>query len=380
MKYLQDICVCLMILLSGSVRCYLEYSPIFVPLLFLLGIVLFYTNRKTYNSHNTLLFLFLLVIPLINMFFINPHMESNLPYICVLFIICGFLIISSFDFESFRTTWIKYIKWLCSISIVVQLLHDYMGLPPNGMDVRGCATTLYFFNCDWGDHRLSSIYWEPGQFQIVLIYTLALFTDDLANWTDKKKWIKQFGVIIIALIMTISTTGYLSFMILLSGLLFSSRSNPSKKTLSLKLVIPILIVMVGLWQSDAIQEKIKQREDPSERTSAATRTMDNIALFSVTMDSPIVGYGIDTVEQNKKKREYGSVDSSNGWLYASSAFGVIYVGFILMIMYRRLVRMPRGFPPFIIWLALVVSQCNEYIMFFPYLYLYIFNFKKKVFV
>lgn len=379
MKFLSEFCVLLMILLSGSIRLYLEFSVIFVPVLLFLSGILFLKYGDRHSSYNLRLLSILLIIPLINIVFINPHLESNLVYVCLMFVLSGFFIISSFDFENFRVTWIKYVRWLCLVSIIIQICHDYGGLPAGSIDVRGCNTTLYFFNCDWGEHRLSSIYWEPGQFQIILIFTLCLFTDKFGIMENKQKWLKEWGVIILALLMTVSTTGYLAFIILLSGLLFSSyRFNARKTHRHWIFFIPVFVIMFALWKSDAVQEKVEQSEDTgNQHTSAAIRIADNIALYNVTMDSPFVGYGIDTYEQNRKKDEYGSITSSNGWLYASSAFGLIYVGLILLLMYRRVSYMPRVFPSFIIWLSLFISQCDEYIIFFPYIYLYLFKFQKS---
>ena len=189
-----------MILLSGAIRFYLEWGIIFIPLMLLFGIWLFLRTEEKQN--NILNALIILLYPLINVLVINPDLTSNFAYSCLLILASGFFIISSFEFVDFREKWLQCVKWLCIISIPIQVLHDIGLIPTGGTDIRGNLTTLFFFNCDWGFSRLSSIYWECGQFQIVLIYTLLMFTDELVQWNNYQLLIKKFGVIVFALLMT----------------------------------------------------------------------------------------------------------------------------------------------------------------------------------
>jgi hypothetical protein len=292
----------------------------------------------------------------------------------------SYFTIESLSLIDFRDIWLKIMKWLCFVSIVVQILHDINVLPANGLDVRGCLTTLYFFNCDWGQYRLSSIYWEPGQFQILLISTLCMFTDELANKDKLKRLIKKFGILFIALIMTLSTTGYMCLMILVISISFFSGERHGSiipKILSLFFAAGFVIL---LFFSNAIQEKMEQSQNMAQRSSTSIRVMDNIALVNSIAESPWFGYGIDSKNQTISLEENGSFSASNGWLYAASGYGIVYVAIILVCMYNRINKMPKSIPSFFIWITLFLSQCNEYIIFFPYIYIYLFNFKNKILI
>lgn len=110
---LEFVCVLLMILLSGSVRFYLEFGSILIPLFLLLSVLLFLRSSGKKKLSGKGVFLFLLLVPIINIMFINTSLESNLAYSCLLFIPSSFLTISSISFECFRRQWLEIMKRLC---------------------------------------------------------------------------------------------------------------------------------------------------------------------------------------------------------------------------------------------------------------------------
>lgn len=372
---LKYICVFLMIVLCGAVRFFLEWGAIFIPFMLLCGLLLFIREGEgKINIVNTLL---ILIYPLISVLIISSNLLSNLAYACILMLLSGFFIISSFNFSEFREIWLKLMRWLCLISIVVQVLHDASILSAGGTDIRGYLTTLFFFNCDWGQYRLSSIYWEPGQFQIVLIYTLAMFTDELGKWNDFMKVIKKFGVIFVSFIMSNSTMGYISLLLLVVFIFLYSDKYKMSKIKKALCLIPLSTVIFIMVNSNTIQEKVLQSQnlDKGGATSTAIRLQDNLALLYVTLDAPFLGHGLDTKEMSVSKEYYGSITSSNGWLYASSAFGFVYVIFFIYVMFCRIIDMPRSIPAFLLLIVLFVSQCDEYLIFFPYVLPFIYRFK-----
>ena len=242
---------------------------------------------------------------------------------------------------------------------------------------------FYFFNVAWGGEtsRLSSIYWEPGQFQIIILFTLCLFVDELRCISKFKYLLKKFGILFLALLMTISTTGYLAFAILILSVFFYSQVEKKKNILTyLFCIVCGLFFAFLLWNSSIVQDKLEQRNEISERTSYAIRMADNIACINITLSSPYYGYGIDTKSLKSQLFMNGSETSSNGWLYTSACLGVPYLLFLLICIYKRVKDMNPGIPIILVVIVLFVSQCNEYATFFPIMYMYIFKFKhyKKI--
>lgn len=366
-----------MILLSGAIRFYLEWGIIFIPLMLLFGIWLFLRTEEKQN--NILNALIILLYPLINVLVINPDLTSNFAYSCLLILASGFFIISSFEFVDFREKWLQCVKWLCIISIPIQVLHDIGLIPTGGTDIRGNLTTLFFFNCDWGFSRLSSIYWECGQFQIVLIYTLLMFTDELVQWNNYQLLIKKFGVIVFALLMTQSTTGYICLMLLVASLfVFSQNGNMSRRN-KILLMFPLLMVFFVIVNSSAIQEKILQSQNTEidNKSSTAIRLQDNLALIDIILESPYVGFGLETARLADRQYYNDSITSSNGWLYSTASLGAVYVLVFILLMYFRIRENLRGIPALIILGICFVSQCNEYIIFLPYMLPFLYEFRSE---
>lgn len=68
--------------------------------------------------------------------------------------------------------------------------------------LKQVALQIFVINCGEGSniYRLSSIYWEPGQLQIVIFFVLMLFADELADLTkvrDNTKVLAHVGGLVL---------------------------------------------------------------------------------------------------------------------------------------------------------------------------------------
>lgn len=304
----------------------------------------------------------------------GSHDMSIMMY--VLYSASVLLLISSTDFDRFRNLLLNYLVVLSIVSIIVQLGHDYLGIfNTNNTYIKASGDVVFYtyvFNTEWGENRLASIYWEPGQYQIVIFYTLVLFAEE---WSVLSKWrenLKKFGVLFVALFMTISTTAYLMMMLMVIIVFVKSSRNHLR-------LIPIYfafgaVAVFFLYNSDAVQDKEEQRESGSDRTSYAVRLADNLGCLMVTLDDPLTGYGIGSSMLENRLLSEGSETSSNGWLYGSAQMGIPYILFILICIWKNLKRMSPHTNTLLLFALLVLSQCNEYFITFPYMYMYIFEF------
>lgn len=377
MKRLQIIVIILMVLLSGSIRFFIDWGIVVVPFYVICCGLLFMRlprEVKYENISHVLLFL----IPILHVLFIGRNLNSNLAFVCILFLLSGYLTIRSFNFFDFRDLWLKVVKVICVISIIVQLTHDLGIISPTGSFNGEILSTLYFFNCDWGEYRLASIYWEPGQFQIIILYTLCLFTDELYSDKSYKLLLRKYGILILALLLTQSTTGYIAFVVLILGYFMFPKGEVIPLWKRGVMIFFFIIVLVVLFFTNAVQEKLEQSQNMEQLSSTAIRVQDNMALISTIIDSPWIGHGLDTVELQSSLESYGSITSSNGWLYGTASYGLLYVLLLLFLLYRRITDFPKGIPPVFIFLSLFISQCNEYIIFFPYMLPYLYKFNQYV--
>lgn len=308
-----------------------------------------------------------------NSLFTTGNLSLNYDLLsCQLFPVGSFFLISSYNFYQFREKLLKVLNIILCYSLFVYFIFLLTHLPTFYIGER---EMFLIFNVQ-GYERLSSLYWEPGQCQIVIIFTLCLFTDELRDTNILFKNIKKFGLLIIALLFTISTTGYLAFtFFILSILFFSTLIKKHKVFIPVIMVVAIGIIYL-VSQSDAIQNKLEEREnaDSGASSSYVVRLSDNLALIELTMSSPWIGYGFSSKQFERQSEEAGNHASSNGWLLTSACYGVPFLLFIMFLIILGLKRIKGGLSPFLIIIVLLISHSDEYFIFFPYLLMYVFKY------
>ena len=354
-------------------------------LVFLITCTIYFlvSYKKFHPYHiNIKTLLFIIVWVLLCTFILGQGSHDLSWLLYVIAALSMFLVMSIVDFERFRNMLLRYLICLSIISIIVQVGHDYFGIFPTKAYLDGTGVvrnlSLGLFNTEWtwGENRLASFFWEPGQYQIVIYYVLILFADEWSNIATLRKSILKFGILILALIMTNSTTAYLMlglvfFIILIRGGRMYVRYLPIMLLLS-------GIVVFFLYSSDAVQKKVEQRENADvEESSYTIRMADNIGCLMVTLDDPLTGFGPGSTEMKKRLLSKGSSTSSNGWLYGSAQLGLPYILFLWVCMWRNLKRMVFQTNTFLLFLILLLSQANEAAIYLPYMYMYVFRFRKR---
>lgn len=304
---------------------------------------------------------------------------SFLSYI--LFPLGMIIALPCFDFYSIRECLLKLLSGLMVISIVVHIGYNLEIFSAELIDGEEnvIAMSLYFFNVGWGSldfisfTRFSSIYWEPGQCQIVIMYVLVLFSDDIQKHIyDIVYLLKKYGILLFAILFTGSTTGYIVFALFISSLLLFNGD-----VLSQRKIMPIFIsailaagVFAFFYFSDVVQSKLELNESLSDENSFAIRMADNIACFTVAIEHPIFGLGVGSFELNAELSTFGNTTASNGWLYSAAQMGFVYIVIMFVAMYVNIRRMNFRLLAGIPLLILILSQANEYATFFPLMWLY----------
>lgn len=298
--------------------------------------------------------------------------------------------LSQFEFEELREKLLTTFSVICFTSIIAQLVFDFLHVPPVYMrDTAGMVYTTYFyiFNLAWGGdgasnlHRMSSIFWEPGQFQIVCFFILCLFTDKLTEIKKLKDIDIRFLPIFLGIIYSQSTMGYIILSLFLFVIVFFRKKHAGvsiKTLLTMGIILSLsFVAILAIMNSDVVQNKIEQRDNVGQANSYNIRMMDNLACLQATLDSPIFGLGINSKELTDRLISYGNTTSSNGWLYTSACLGIPYIFVFFLLMYKRLREMPSNVPRIFILAIIILAHCNEAMIFFPYVYLYIFRINNR---
>ena len=319
--------------------------------------------------------------------FVINDPNADLSITAPIFYAIGVVFLCSIEtFDNFRKTLLKCANILFLISIVVHLGHSFGIIPAHDIPIGGMPTTLslYLFHTEWdagqvsslGIHRFSSVYWEPGQAQVVIMYILLLFTDDIKENLLKYKYIlSKYGILILALILTQSSTGYMVFMLYFSCLLLFNNTIKKKKYLKPIFVLLTVLFAFLMFNSSVVQDKIDQRNEKSEDTSYAIRVRDNVVCYEIATENPLFGCGLGSRFLEFQLSKRGSRTSSNGWLLTGAQVGLPYLLFIFFCMFKRIKQMNLEMQTCLLLLILILSQCNEAFTYFPYIWIYVFKFK-----
>lgn len=353
-----------------------------LQILYLIQCFVFYfsTNgsSRRFNRTNLCRLLFVMGWVFLSTFIFGKGEHGLLWTSYISFSISVFLLMESVDADILNKALLKVLVVLTVISIVVQLCNNYLGLFPPSIYVDGTGITrslsLKLFTIGDDKYRLSSFFWEPGQYQIVLYFILILFAE---KWLDIKNWksnLKTYGILGVAIIMTGSTTAYLALFFVVFAFL-------SKNALNNKVLLPVyaalgLLIGYFIFQSEAIQKKMNERENDENRSSYTIRMADNLACLDMTMESPIIGFGPGSDVLEKGLIKAGSETSSNGWLYGSAQLGIPYLLFLWFCIYKKLRQRHPFKIAFFLLCALIISHSGEANITLPYMYLYVFKQKR----
>lgn len=289
-----------------------------------------------------------------------------------------YIYISYADIYKFKRTLLKYLVSISAISILVQICHIFWGMFPASAYINGNGEirylSLHLFNTEWGGeeaNRLASIFWEPGQYQIVIVYILALFADEWSDLSSWRKNIKKYGILLVALILTHSTMAYIALAIITTIIL----ARIGIKNLS---YVPLCCILgLGafflIFNSNAVQSKIKMSENENETSSYTIRLADNIACLEATFEKPFTGYGVGSDVLEKRLSAKGSMTASNGWLYASAQLGIPFVLMMLFFILDNSRKFCKNTNSFLIFILLFIVHCNEYSITLPYMFLWIYE-------
>lgn len=378
-KILRYIAVILVVIMSGANTVLNVYIPDKNQQFFFLAYsLLFYFIMKGYASKKS----WLTLIGICFWIFFNQNLiqsdgldNNYLTYI--MDYIATFFIVSSFDFENFRKKLLVVIQILATVSIIAHELYWLRIIPGVYHEGDAISFTLAwnFFNVEWGENRLASIFWEPGQFQIILNFVFVLCSKDVVNLVREQRYgrlVIRYGILLLALILTKSTTGYISFAIYCA---FIMLNLINKKHIIIGLVGSALVIIgiSTLLQSDTVQDKFE-----SGNNSYLTRMADNLGLLYMIQTRPIVGYGIQTRKYVNTALSTNNLTSSNGWLNAGAQLGVPFLLVLIFLVGKGVYRLRDDKLFLVLFLVVFIAQANEAKYFLPFLTLFIFPFKDQI--
>lgn len=234
--------------------------------------------------------------------------------------------------------------------------------------------------------RTGGIFWEPGVFQMYL--NIAILYELFVLNCNKKR----LSALIIAMILTFSTTGYIVFAwIIMTYYLFFKTENYSKNRIAWNYLILFIFTVCGLvfLNFSSIANNVFGKLTDKTNGSTFVRQASVFINLEIARDNPLTGIGMKIMEDEFEKRSYASTlvygwtrQNTNTLLYQYSAHGIPF-GLIFTIgtyLFGNLISRKRiiVFCVFIMIVLLYIGE-NLTVSILPYIFiLYGFDYKRQL--
>lgn len=366
-----------MILISGGVFFFMMYAIIFVPLFFICSLLYFIRFQKQIDGYNSRLLFFFILYYLVSYHIVaSQHINGQYnTYIVYQFLLLSsYFLISTITFDEFKKCYtnlccgITLFSILLFIMVIIDIVkpisfNNYLMVL---LDVYGESRVL---------GRLHGPFWEPGVLQIILNIALIFNIDSLTSITKIKKQIRKFSIIIVGILLTISTAGYVNLMLIGVVCLIFSKVLKKNVFITISLLSCAFFILYLLFSSEAIQGKLSQQGE--EETSYEIRMADNLGMINMTKERPIFGYGLASKEYDDRSWYMDNRTSSNGLLFITSHLGIPFLLFYLFFIYVSVRRLFKKSLSLMLFPIVLLLQMTEVFFYFPLSYVFVFRFKNK---
>ena len=378
---IEYVTILLWVLLNGSAL-ELIFGNIYIPLVFVVFVCIFLVLNKKIKirKHNVLVFVSFFAIYIINFLIYHTQCRGPMQYVVVLFMFsCSFLFSEIMTKNNFIKKFVNVMAIIAISSIVMHIIAFFIPIYEYAIRKPNTLHMLVGLHNYWGfsQGRNSGPFWEPGAFQIFL--NLALYFDIyMLKDTKKSNWLKIRKVfLIVGIISTVSTTGYIILLIIIIPSLFKILKK--FKYISTKIVILVICfiissgVMVLTYNSDAVQKKFFEKN-----MSREIRYNDLEGSIELLSEIPLYGTGVNTHLRDSFYLSKGISPNSNsvGVLASTINYGIPYIIIYIYLIIKNILRDKKRINIILIAM-LILIVFSESIFEYPIMYMFLFRFKDQ---
>lgn len=272
--------------------------------------------------------------------------------------------------ENFPIYFFKVLGVLSFISLLFFLSFNLTGniIPSIDLGRDNMSIVIYTFSLGDGLSRNSGMFWEPGAFAGILTLCLALNLNNLSNyWYTNKFFLIS---IIIALLSTQSTTGYLVGFIILIFIFLKP------KHFGISLVLLPLLISIGtyIYQSNEfLKDKIESQFEKSQTQNVGE--FSNSRFGSLVFDwhyiqkHPFIGNGLDKQTRYSDHQylfigeEGDAIASGNSLSHYWASMGLFFIIGYFVLIWKATVKKGKLFALliiFVVFLNLMGEQWFNY--------------------
>lgn len=322
-------------------------------------------GKKLSNSK----FIFWTVCSCTLFFFQNTILEhtsvnADVNFIARLYI--AFLTTSFFGYK-FREIYFKVMVFLCAISIPLFILQS-SGFS-FGYEINRYRSVL-IYNFMNGD-RNPGMFWEPGAFQGFIMLVPLFYSDKLKQLWKRHR--KECVILLLALLTTKSTTGYLTF----AAFIFLTTMLNGRLTPIIKFTLTSLFIVIFsyIWSQDFMGEKIIEEYEQAQTIQEGEVSWSRMGAMMVDINNikrhPIIGNGF------LMKSRYGILEkymagAGNGFTGAINIFGIPFIILYLSGIFsnlKHILKTNRLIFIFVITMILFGEYMLNYVFFWSLLFI-----------
>ena len=358
----SKITVFLFLISSGTVFFFHNHALPCCLSIFLWGIFLS-VRRSNFHyifHHDNMLFMSIYVLWIwFNFLFINTNHTENvtLPFQYTFITVGTGLSCMVLKYDIYKKYYLNILAFICSISIIVFLLYSIGLFSPVIVSGPHGKNPMILFDVIRGQ-RMSSIYWEPSAFQVVLCLCLLLHIPELSKMKSLKKYKIQFIIIIISLLLSRSTSGYFGLIFIILVIILNLKIKRYAKLMLLPVLLISFVFISLLYNSSVVQNKLNEDYGGNSSTGSLNmRYYDNLALLRMISERPLVGYGLDSRDYISKSYHLNNYTASNGVLEMCAYLGIPIVLVYCVFLYRSLKKKGIGKYNILIFLPFIWVNC-----------------------
>ncbi len=344
-----------------------------------------FKHQKKATSSNVVLGLSILIIYFT--MFVNNDVSFGYT-VQTLSLITGFIVSKKINFQNFVLAYIKIIYYIALLSIILfstfLLFPSILSIFPvslNNADVS--YVNLFFYVHFLEVFRNTGIFREPGVYMIYLNIAI-LFELFYFNKPNKK----HILVFVIALMTTLSTGGFLVFLMIF--ITYFLKTKKIRKYLQ-SLVFGALIVLIVSLNFDYFESSLMKFDPASTNYGSTVARIASVTVpLNIFMDSPMIGVGFANFEslyQTYSYELFGFImlsggHSTNTLINALATFGIIYFILIVIGYYKFTKVFSKSLLiRILIFTSFILMFSNEdirYSLLYSTLLFYGYNLKKDV--
>ncbi len=325
--------------------------------------------NKLFIKKYKLLLLGILLISMIQ-YMILPSISFPAIVNLILKILMGGFIISYLQ-EDFALYFFKVLAFLSSVSLVLFLGINIVGISLPYLLIGPEIKSYIIYGTSYESHMLKNagMFWEPGAHAGILTLCLGINLNHLKYYWFNNKF--QLIVIILAVITTQSTTGYIVGFLILLFYFYKPRN------FGISLIILPLIIGIGLYfynSTDFLKEKIEFQFEKS--TELEEGDFSNTRFGSLIFDwhyinkHPLIGNGFDekTRYQDHQFLFVGAkgdvIGSGNSFSHYMASMGIFFIFGYFVLLWKAAVVNGKLFS-FIILIIVFLNLQGEQWFNFP---------------